>query len=134
MAVLRCGLDGADVQRRRVSENSGRRDSASQRRADPEPLRAERRDALHRTADVQETRLSPDQAAVARRPERADQLQEYLDQGALTPLIANIPNIANIANIANIEGQGAATGPLFPMFAMLAMLYFANGSGRICIL
>jgi hypothetical protein len=48
------------------------------------PLRAERRNALHRCAFVQSLRWCPDQAAGARRPEQANQLPQYLDPGALT--------------------------------------------------
>ena len=81
MAVLRRGLDGADLQRRRHGEDAGLRDGAPQRRAGPEPLRAEGGDAVYRHAHLQEVRLGADQAAVARRPERADQLPQYLDSG-----------------------------------------------------
>ena len=78
VAGLRRGLDGADVQRRRLGEDAGLRDGVPQRRAGAEPLRAEGRDALHRQAGLQEVRRRADQAAGARRPEPADQLPEHL--------------------------------------------------------
>ena len=68
----------------RIAEIAGVRHRVSQRRADPEPRRAEGRNALHRQAGIQEVRTGADQAAGARRPEPADQLPEYLGPGVVT--------------------------------------------------
>ena len=64
-------------------QDAGVRDRLPQRRAHPEQLQPEGRDALHRPADVQGVRRRADQAAVARRPEQADQFPEHLAAGAL---------------------------------------------------
>ena len=80
---LRPGVDGADLQRGRHRQDAGVGDGLPQRRAHPEQLQPEGRDALHRPADVQGVRRGAHQAAVARRPQQADQLSEYLAAGAL---------------------------------------------------
>ena len=68
------------------------RHGAPQRRAGAEQLRAQGRDGLHRPAVVQGARAVADQAAVARRPEPADQLPQHLDPRAAVEFSKQLPS------------------------------------------
>ena len=63
-------------------EVAGARHRLPQRRAGAEQLRGQGRHGLHRPAVLQGARGVGDQAAVARRPEPADQLPQHLDSRA----------------------------------------------------
>src|SRR5580704_6841802 len=86
MADLRCRVDRADIQRRRLIEDSCLCHGPLQRHTGTESLRVERADAICRPAVLQEIRYRTDQTAGTRRPQRTDQLPQYLDKGTqLTP-------------------------------------------------
>src|ERR1700704_1450700 len=82
MADLRRGMDRPNVQRGWLAESCCLCHSLLQRGAGAESLRVERSDALHRPSVLQEIRNRTDQAAGARRPQRANQLPQYLGKRA----------------------------------------------------
>src|SRR6185437_942245 len=83
MADVRCSLDGADVQERRVTRDSCLCNGVSQWRAGAEPRRTQRCDEEYGVSGVQAARACSDSTAGAWRPECAHQLQEYLGAGVV---------------------------------------------------
>jgi hypothetical protein len=78
MADLRRGVDRADIQRRRLTEDSGLCHGFFNGVLVQNHFELKGPDALHRQALLQEVRHRADQAAGTRRQERATQLQEHL--------------------------------------------------------